>query len=141
MRKSDQQKALNDPAPLLGTGETTPSVLSKDMGSCAQCRPSCTAVSSAEGPCDSHCCGTGCIRGSRRHWAGSCLGSIWEVETSLLSLISWLEGVGKLGSVWSGCTYSEVHGGRVKSNSYKLRLWEILPQKSLSQWRWSNRGP
>lgn len=32
MKKSDQQEALNDPAPLLGTGESTPGVLSQDTG-------------------------------------------------------------------------------------------------------------
>lgn len=34
---------------------------------------------------------------------------------------TWLEGVGNVESVWSGCTYSEVHGGRVKSDSHKLK--------------------
>jgi len=39
MRKSDQQKTLNNPASLLGTCETTPGVLSQDVGSWCRTDP------------------------------------------------------------------------------------------------------
>lgn len=37
-----------------------------------------------------------------------------------MSVNTCLEGVRKVGTVWSCCTYSEVYGRRVKSKSHKL---------------------
>lgn len=54
-------------------------------------------------------------RVNRWCWAGSGGGRVWEQETSLLSVTAGLEGIGTVGSVWSGCTYSEVHGEKVNT--------------------------
>lgn len=56
-------------------------------------------------------------RVNRWCWTGSGWGSVWEQETSLLSVTAGLEGIGRVGSVWSGCTYSEVHSGKVNTAS------------------------